>query len=209
MSEAYMFSGDHREKPVPPLPLKIRRSSISSYRSDCTLGLPSDSELQSRKGVEEHGTPASDAPTARQSWKSLNLKNPFKRSKRATSPTSSDLSSSTGVSAYFAPALPLSRKMSRSLNTSSSSQSSTSTVSVPFYPSTFYKAFRSSTNLPMNQEKLGMASILEGVRSRGAGEKVTAKFPEAQGKEGKESWTWFKVVLLLSIITVSQRHPFQ
>lgn len=88
----------------------------------------------------------------------------------------------------------MSRKMSR---TSNSSTSTTSTVPVPFYPSTFYKAFGSSATTLAQK-----AGILQRVQSSEAGEKITAKVPEVKGK-GAEEWTWFKVVLLISVLTVS------
>ena len=109
------------------------------------------------------------------------LRNPFSR-RRSTpsSPATSLRSSKSSASA----------RSSRS----SGSRSSTSTLPVAFYPNTFWQTYGSDSAL---DEK----GVMEKVRSSGAAEKVTDKFPVISRKK-MESWTGYKWVLLLSVIAV-------
>jgi len=78
--------------------------------------------------------------------------------------------------------------------------SSTSTLPVPFYPTTFWKKYGSESIMDGGE-------VLERIKSSGAGEKVTAKF-RGLGKgigsgEKREKWTGYKWVLLLFVVLVS------
>nr|XP_018267188.1 uncharacterized protein I303_01173 [Kwoniella dejecticola CBS 10117]OBR89346.1 hypothetical protein I303_01173 [Kwoniella dejecticola CBS 10117] len=185
--ESTLFPGiDGRDRPVPPLPLDIRKtrggppSIISSrssgsgrYTGESTIG---SSSPRTPRETEARPDNQSRPNSVLSSLKSL--KNPFAFSRRPPStaaPSSPALSSRSIIS--FA--------------TSRSSISSTSTLAVPFYPSAFYK----------DQGEIGKVS------NRDISEKLTDKFPAprhvqdaAKGK--RERWTGFKWILLLSVMTV-------
>ncbi|OCF33904.1 hypothetical protein I316_04246 [Kwoniella heveanensis BCC8398] len=67
---------------------------------------------------------------------------------------------------------------------SRSTRSSTSTLAVPFYPSAFYKG------------------TTGGMSGKDVSEKLTAKFPPRREPKGRRVWTWYKMLLFLSTISV-------
>lgn len=75
------------------------------------------------------------------------------------------------------------------------SRSSTSTLPVPFYPTSFWNAFGS--------EEKGAGEKVRGKGAELCGElRMTNKFPGKFEKDKKERWTGFKWALLVSIVTV-------
>ncbi|WWC66395.1 uncharacterized protein I206_100297 [Kwoniella pini CBS 10737] len=169
---------DSKDRPVPPLPLDIRKtkggppSIISSRTSSSGRGTG-----ESTIGTSSPRTPRDSDYRPNSVLSSLkSLRNPFsRRTPSSLAPTSPALSA----------------RSLTSLATSRSTTSSTSTLAVPFYPSAFYKDEGKFDNLA----------------SKDISEKLTNKFPaprrvkEAE-KGRRERWTGYKWILLLSVMTI-------
>jgi hypothetical protein len=69
----------------------------------------------------------------------------------------------------------------------------------------------SHVETPYTLEKMAKTSsedtlvdqTMKRIRSTEGGDKILAKIPERKIEQGKERWTSFKIVLLLSVLTVS------
>ncbi|WVW82464.1 hypothetical protein I302_104474 [Kwoniella bestiolae CBS 10118] len=174
--ESTLFPRDSRDRPVPPLPLNIRRSkggppSIISSRSTSTSRGTGESTI----GSSSPATPHDNRPNSvLSSLKSL--KNPFFRRPPSINAPSSPAMSTRSMTSFA---------------TSRSSTSSTSTLAVPFYPSAFWK----------EGGKLGNVSSKD--VSEKLTNKFPAPRPVIDAEKGrKERWTGYKWVLLLSVMTV-------
>ncbi|WWD17728.1 hypothetical protein CI109_102169 [Kwoniella shandongensis] len=188
--EYHLFPRDLREKPVPLLPLDIRRSRSS--------GPPSIISSDGRRGggTSESGsslpTTPRDRPNSVLSSIKSSLRNPFSQSQTSlVTPTPSSPTHSTRSLRSF---------VSTSSTTSSSTRSSTSTLAVPFNPATIWKAYG------VEGGKAADVMIKKGGED-GLNEKLTDKFPtpgpvNRLEKGKKERWTGYKWALLLSVLTV-------
>lgn len=188
------------EKPVPPLPLNIRReeresmrrppsvmSSIDGRSIDSRSTNPYSASTRYTASPSASSTPRTTTRTMLTSLKSLH--NPFtafkSRSSRPASPTLSVRSGKSHTSFK-----------------SSSSRSSTSTLPIPFYATSFWRAYSGGSSTSVD------SALMEKMRgSGGVSEKVTDKFPLRQDEGVKERWTGFKVVLLFSVLMVCQCFP--
>ncbi|OCF54232.1 hypothetical protein L486_08144 [Kwoniella mangroviensis CBS 10435] len=174
--ESSLFPRDSRDRPVPPLPLDIKRSrggspsTISSKSSITARGTG-----ESTMGSSSPATPHDSRPTSvLSSLKSF--KNPFARRSQSINTPSSPAPSTRSITSFA---------------TSRSSTSSTSTMAVPFYPSAFWKEGGKLGNLSNKDvsEKLT--------------DKFPAPRQVKEAEKGrKERWTGYKWVLLLSVMTV-------
>lgn len=187
--EPFLFSRDPYDKPVPPLPLQIRREpSLRSIDSRSSIG---KSEYNERGEQDDReSVDAASAGTGRRTWSSLSI-NPFKH--YHPSPERQDSSGSTG---RFRRLQALSKPMLRS--TSSASTSTTN----PDFDNGDDNPYKKAAALEKTISATSITSeILERVRKAG-GDKITAKFPE-RVETIDEAWTSFKIVLLMSVLTVS------
>lgn len=183
--EAFLFSRHPNDKPVPPLPLHIRReSSLRSIESRISIG---KSELDND---DRESADAASAGTGRRTWSSL-LVNPFKQHRDP------ERTASNGSSSKLRRLQALSRPMLRS--SSSASTNATLPDSDPVDVNPYKKAAALEKTISATSID---SEILERVRSAG-GDKITAKFPERVETEDK-AWTSFKIVLLMSVLTVSR-----
>jgi hypothetical protein len=173
--DAHLFPRDPRDRPVPPLPLNIRRHShLSTYQ-------PPPVHIHHVESPSTASSPLSTPRTVVSSLKSL--RNPFRR--QLTTPSSPATSSRT-----------MKTTKSNSSLRSSDSRSSTSTLAVAFHPTGFYSKFAT--------DEKGVGQTLKGKDMGLPGElRMTNKFPGKFNKEKKERWTGFKLALLVSVITVS------
>lgn len=190
----YMLSRPNLDKPVPPIPPDAhprRHDSVRSRNESENGRQAPPSELDSMDGAS--------AGTGRKTWSSL-LVNPFKavrgpgqmsgRMHRDHSTSTSSTSSSRGLRPLHLLAPPMSRKTSSMSSLATIVDTDDGAMSLTKIQST---SSASSTAID--------SKILELVRSAG-GDKITAKFPERNEAEDQE-WTSFKMVLLLSVLTVS------
>ncbi|WWC86403.1 uncharacterized protein L201_001279 [Kwoniella dendrophila CBS 6074] len=192
-----LFPRDSRDRPVPPLPLDIKRfkggpPSINSSRSSSSGRYTGESTLGSFSSATPNSSIQEGINRPNSVLSSLkSLRNPFSKSRPHSSAAASiNTPSSPAMSTRSITSFATS-------NSSRSSVSSTSTLAVPFYPSAFWKEDGKLTN----------------VTSRDVSEKLTDKFPAPrQVKEAekgrKERWTGYKWVLLLSVMTVYSNFPF-
>ncbi|WVQ62034.1 uncharacterized protein L199_000168 [Kwoniella botswanensis] len=174
--ESSLFPRDSRDRPVPPLPLDIKRSrggtpSTISSKSTSTARGTGESTMGSSSPATPHD---SRPPSVLSSLKSF--KNPFARASQSIKTPSSPALSTRSITSFA---------------TSRSSISSASTLAVPFYPSAFWKEGGRLGNLSSNDvsEKLT--------------DKFPAPRQVKEAEKGrKERWTVYKWVLLLSVMTV-------
>lgn len=177
--ESHIFPREVRDRPVPPLPLDIKRGRWSRPPSIVSSG----SSASGRTGEGTIGslptTPRERRPnSALSSLKSL--RNPFARRPRS-SVTASPVPSVRSI---------LSSHSSQTL----ASRSSTSTLPVPFYPTAFFKSFGAEGKDALSKLPTPL------------GEKVTSKFPSPaplRPESGSGRWTGYKWLLLFSVLTVS------
>lgn len=191
-------SQEYYERPVPPLPLNIRKTGRVQPNGQSTYLSRGEERLSGAStpyttSLSYSASPsaASTPRTGRSVLSSLkSLHNPFAsfskpKTSRPLSPTSSMRSG----------------RSNKSLR-SNSSMSSQATLPVPFYATSFWRAYSADGG---GTESALMEKIKGSGSSSGISEKVTDKFPvPAKGEvEAKERWTGFKVVLLLSVLSVS------
>ncbi|WWC99842.1 hypothetical protein V866_006750 [Kwoniella sp. B9012] len=174
--ESSLFPRDSRDRPVPPLPLDVKRSrggapSINSSKSTSTARGTGESTM----GSSSPATPHDSRPTSVLS-SLMSFKNPFARPSQSINTPSSPALSTRSITSFA---------------TSRSSISSTSTLAVPFYPSAFWKEGGRQGNLSSKDVSEKLTDKFPAPR----------KVKEAE-KGRKERWTGYKWVLLLSVMTV-------
>lgn len=177
-ANSYILPDYYRSRPMPPLPLNIRRqastTTASTFTPPRTPEDPEEFSPRNRETTRAH-TVISHI---------LNLKNPFGRSHKVSprppSPCLSDITAFSTKS-YLSSASVLTAPMSLRATTSSQADSR------------------------VKQKQTGCQSLAVGrVRSSGTGDKLTYKFPVNLAKtEEKQRWAGYKWLLLCSIITVS------
>ncbi|KAK8866070.1 hypothetical protein IAR55_001221 [Kwoniella newhampshirensis] len=188
--DAYLIPRDLRERPVPPLPLEIRRSGSGSSGPPSIFSSSSEERTTGQESVGGSSlptTPRDGRPNSvLSSLKSLS--NPFSQSQTSLdAPASPTLSTRSFVSSTSA----------STTVTSSSARSTTSTLAVPFYPTAFWKSYGAE----------GKGGVLPKVGEARVNEKLTDKFPapapvRAVDTGKKDRWTGYKWILLLSILSV-------
>ena len=189
---AFSFSRDPDDKPVPPLPLQIRREhSLKSIDSRSSI---SKSDFAKQGGWEgdhddRESVDAASAGTGRRTWSSL-LVSPFR------SHAHPKRNPSNGSTSRFGRLQALSRPMLRT-----SSSASTTTAAYPDQDPGDVDPYKKAAALEKTISATSIDSeILQRVRSVG-GDKITAKFPERVDTVD-ETWTSFKIILLMSVLTV-------
>ena len=168
-----------QDRPLPPLPLHVRRNSVSGQSiSSSILTTSSDagrSELSAGISID-----AASAGTGRRTWKSL-LVNPFRDAPRRSLHDSFR---------SFGPVRIGSRAMSRLSRSTTSADSLIETT------------YRLEKMARTTSEDTLVDKTLQRIRSTEDGDKILQKIPERLVEKGKEGWTSFKVVLFLSVLTV-------
>lgn len=179
--EPYVISRSPTDRPLPPLPHHVRRNSMGA-RSMVSSVLTTPSEA-GRSDISAGVTSidAASAGTGRRTWKSL-LINPFRDSPSRRSAHDSLRS--------FGPVKMGSRAMSR---WSRSVDSQDTLIETPY---TLGKMAKTASEDTLVEE------TMKRIRSTEGGDKVLQKIPERLVERGKEGWTSFKVVLLLSVLSV-------
>lgn len=169
------FERGFLDKPVPTLPLNIRRTKTPSRPPSV---------------VSDH-TAASSNATASKSVASSRIffQNPFRRSVPQTRSSSPTLSARSTRS-YRSSLTRLPEPMSRS----ASSLSTTSTLLGPHYETAGWDKFEK-----VNSSE---ATLVDKLKSTGVGEKLTYKVPPRRDG-GSQPWPKLKWTLLLSVLLVS------
>jgi hypothetical protein len=180
--EPYLFTRNPRDRPVPPIPLNVRRQSIGAQSITSSVVTTPSEAGRSDISAGATSVDAASAGTGRRTWKSL-LINPFRDSPSRRSMRDSFRSSG--------PVRLGSRAMSR---LSRSAASDDTLIETPY---TLEKMAKTSSEDTLVDE------TMKRIRSTEGGDKILAKIPERLVEKGKEGWTSFKVVLLLSVLTVS------
>jgi len=178
--EPYLFSRNRRDRPVPSL--NVRRQSIGAQSFTSSVVTTPSEAGKSDISAGATSVDAASAGTGRRTWKSL-LINPFRDSPTRRSVRDSFRSSG--------PVRLGSRAMSR---LSHSGASDDTLIETPY---TLEKMAKTSSEDTLVDE------TMKRIRSTEGGDKILAKIPERLVEKGKEGWTNFKVVLLLSVLTVS------
>lgn len=191
--EAFLFSRDPHDKPVPPLPLQIRREP--SLRSVVSRSRITKSEYDDARADpdDRESVDAASAGTGRRTWSSL-LINPFKHH---SNPKRRDSNGSTN---RFRRLQVLSKPMLRS--TSSASTNPNTTTTNPNMDHGEDNPYKQAAALEKTISATSITSeVLERVRKAGL-DKITAKFPE-RVETTNEAWTSHKIILLMSVLSVS------
>jgi hypothetical protein len=178
VEEPYTITRSSKDRPLPPLPLNPRRTSIGAHSiTSSVLTTPSDAGRSEISGVSS--VDATSAGTGGRTWKSL-LINPLKDSPGRRSHSFRS----------FASIRLGSRAMSR---LSRSTASDDTLIESPY---TLDKMAKTASENTLVDE------TMKRIRSTEGGDKILQKIPERLVEKGKEGWTSFKVVLLLSVLTV-------
>jgi hypothetical protein len=186
--EPYSINRPSKDRPLPPLPLNVRRTSISGQSiASSMLTTPSEAG-RSDMSAGVSSVDAASAGTGRRTWKSL-LVNPFRDSPNRRSVHDSFRS--------FGPVRLGSRAMSR---LSRSAHSDDTLIETPY---TLEKMTKTASEDTLFDE------TMKRIRSTEGGDKILQKIPERLVEKGQEGWTSFKVVLLLSVLTVGLLVPFE
>jgi hypothetical protein len=182
VEEPYTITRSSKDRPLPPLPLNPRRTSIGAHSiTSSVVTTPSEAGRSEISGVSS--VDATSAGTGRKTWKSL-LVNPFKDSPGRRSHSFRS----------FAPIRLGSRAMSRMSRRMSRSTASDDTLIES--PYTLDKMAKTASEDTLVDE------TMKRIRSTEGGDKILQKIPERLVEKGKEGWSSFKVVLLLSVLTV-------
>jgi len=180
IEEPYTVSRNSKDRPLPPLPLNPRRKSLGAFSmTSSAITTPSEAGQSEISGISS--ADAASAGTGRGTWRSL-LVNPFK--------DSPDRRSHTFRS--FAPIRLGSRAMSRM---SRSAASEDTLIESPYTVGKMAKTASEDTLVDDTMKR---------IRSTEGGDKILQKIPERLVEKDKEGWTSFKVVLLLSVLTVGR-----